>query len=171
MKLKTTYLGILVFLFALGTQLAWSQGRISGNATGKVTLNGQPVKDATVVYTNLQTQREYKTKSDKKGEYTIVGVMYGDYQVEITDRAGNNYKQRTSITGNEDNDRVDAVLGGQAKTIVPGAESSSAAAASNPSTSGKRSRHVAGWKCLVRRFRVRRLIRVTRISSICGSSA
>ena len=49
---------------------------------------GKPLVKARVVYTNTSTGRQYSTKTDKKGEFTIAGLTDGYYQVVITDTGG-----------------------------------------------------------------------------------
>ena len=49
---------------------------------------GKPVAGAQVVYTSLDTGRTYKFKTDKKGEFTAAGVLFGDYQINVTGADG-----------------------------------------------------------------------------------
>ena len=49
---------------------------------------GKPLVKAKVVYTETTTGRSYSAKTDKKGEFAIVGVSDGYYQVVITTASG-----------------------------------------------------------------------------------
>jgi len=49
---------------------------------------GKPLAKAKVVYTEATTGRSYSAKTDKNGEFAIVGVSDGYYQVVITTASG-----------------------------------------------------------------------------------
>ena len=81
---------------------------------------GKPMVGATIQYTNVGqvegiaedpvrtkavegTGRMYKTKSDKKGSFTLMGMEYGVYQIEITAADGNHvYSGKKTIGDNTD---------------------------------------------------------------------
>lgn len=50
---------------------------------GSITRNKEPVADAQVILTNMSTGRQYKTKTDGKGEYVIMGVAVGSYKIVV----------------------------------------------------------------------------------------
>lgn len=65
---------------------------------GKVTNAGAPVANAQIVLTNLSNSRAIKAKADKNGSFAILGVPYGDYEVEVSSSTGEKlYKQKNSI--------------------------------------------------------------------------
>lgn len=49
---------------------------------------GKPLARAKIVYADTNTGRTYSAKTDKKGEFAIVGVNDGYYQVTVTTAAG-----------------------------------------------------------------------------------
>jgi hypothetical protein len=61
--------------------------RAGHKVTGKVTLNGQPVADAKVVFTDGKdagaTANGPTALTDEGGEYTLVGVPPGTYKVVV----------------------------------------------------------------------------------------
>ena len=69
---------------------------------GKVTMEGSPVPNAQVVLTNADTGKTYKTKSEKNGNFSMLGVPYGNYQVEVVgDKGEKLFSEKTSLgTGN-----------------------------------------------------------------------
>ena len=70
-------------LLALCSVTAWGQG-YNGGVRGKVTKNSEPEGKLQVMLTDMGTSHEYKTKTDKNGEFYINGVQLGDtYILEI----------------------------------------------------------------------------------------
>src|SRR6266404_6350787 len=79
---------------------------------------GKPLANAQIKYTNVGavdysqvgaakikdgTGRIYKTKTDKKGEFSLLGVEYGVYQIEITAADGSHaYSGKKNIGDNTD---------------------------------------------------------------------
>ena len=59
----------LVIISALA---AWGQG-YTGGFKGKVQKNYEPVKNLQVIVSDPNTGRQFKTKTDKNGEFTVVG--------------------------------------------------------------------------------------------------
>ena len=65
---------------------------------GKVTMEGSPFPNAQVVLTNADTGKTYKTKSEKSGDFSIMGVPYGNYQVEVIgDKGDKLFSEKTSV--------------------------------------------------------------------------
>src|SRR5690348_3878467 len=71
-----------VVLLALSALNGWSQG-YTGGIKGQVTKNSEPVKGLQVICTDPNTGRQYKTKTDKNGEFTVVGLQPGNYVIEV----------------------------------------------------------------------------------------
>lgn len=67
------------FLVFAGISLAQTTGTIMG----KVTEGGQPIKDALVKIQRKEVKGLYKVKTNKKGEYTYVGLPIGKYDVSV----------------------------------------------------------------------------------------
>lgn len=93
-----------VFLPALFLLLAGFAAIARGQATtarveGKVTLTGNPLSDAQVALISPESGKTYKAKTDKKGEFQLIGVQIGNYAVVINSKAGEClYKNITFIS-------------------------------------------------------------------------
>ena len=87
MKTKLKYMWMVALLCVLGAGAAWSQAT-SGKVQGRVTSGGKPVANAEVVLTNLSNGRTYKMKTDGNGQFSGVGIQFGDYQQEIISANG-----------------------------------------------------------------------------------
>ncbi|HST77112.1 MAG TPA: carboxypeptidase-like regulatory domain-containing protein, partial [Verrucomicrobiae bacterium] len=61
---------------------AWGQG-YTGGFKGKVQKNYEPAKNLQVIVSDPNTGRQFKTKTDKNGEFTVVGLQPGGYVIEI----------------------------------------------------------------------------------------
>ena len=70
-----------VFLFAQNERLAEVKGEV-------MDMRGRPMAGAQVVYTNVANGKTYRTQTDRGGKFDIIGLIPGDYQVEITDPGG-----------------------------------------------------------------------------------
>lgn len=93
------YLILTAALLAFGTVAAWPQATLT-RVSGRVTNAGKPVADAQVVFTNLNTGKTFKGKTDKNGNYQLVGLERTGYQVEVSDSSGEKvYSAKESITG------------------------------------------------------------------------
>lgn len=89
MKREKKIFGLV--LFALVTAVscvpAWSQG-YTGGFKGKVTNNYEPEKNVQVVFSYGDTGKQYRTKTDKTGEYLVAGMQMGPYTLELKDSKG-----------------------------------------------------------------------------------
>lgn len=74
-------------LLAFGSILAWAQG-YTGGVQGVVTQNNQPSPNLQIVLTSNTTSKQYKTKTDKKGEYFLAGVIIDEYVLKVIDANG-----------------------------------------------------------------------------------
>ena len=70
MKTRSMYVILTAALLALSTVVAFPQATLT-RVAGKVTDGGKPVANAQVVFTNLNTGRTFKAKTDKNGNYEI----------------------------------------------------------------------------------------------------
>lgn len=99
MNRKSIYLILTVALLAFVTTVAWPQATLT-RVSGRVTYEGKPVPDAQVVFTNLNTGKTFKGKTDKNGSYQLVGLERTGYQVEVSSATGEKiYSAKESITG------------------------------------------------------------------------
>src|SRR5215469_7438805 len=82
----------LVALLLMGiSHLAQISGRV-------LDRTGKPIANARVVYTNVDTGKAYKFKTDKKGEFSGLGIEQGIYQIEITAKSGESlYRTKRNI--------------------------------------------------------------------------
>ena len=64
-----------------------------------------PLPNAQVVFTNTETGKEFKTKTDKNGEFKMLGVPYGSYEVNVLNDKGEKLSSdKTTLgTGNTTN--------------------------------------------------------------------
>jgi tetratricopeptide (TPR) repeat protein len=101
MKRNAIVLALGALLFAVGFLPARSQ-TVGAQAEGKVTQEGKPLANAPVVFTNTETGKVFKTKTDKAGEFKLLGVPYGTYHVEVLNEKGEKlYSDRHTLgTGN-----------------------------------------------------------------------
>ena len=87
MKRNVIVLALGALLFAVGFLPAHSQS-VGAQAEGKVTQEGSPLPNAQVVFTNTETGKVSKTKTDKAGEFKLLGVPYGSYQIVVLNDKG-----------------------------------------------------------------------------------
>lgn len=87
MKRNAVVLALSTLLFAMGYLPARAQ-TVGAQAEGKVTQEGSPLPNAPVVFTNTETGKVFKTKTDKSGEFRMLGVPYGSYRVEVLNEKG-----------------------------------------------------------------------------------
>ncbi len=97
MKKHSILMVLATMLLALCSLPSQAQtGQVRGKVIGQ---DGQPVAGAQVVYADTQTGRTYKYKTDKKGEYSAIGLQYSNtYEVTITSPSGEQLFHRKNIT-------------------------------------------------------------------------
>jgi tetratricopeptide (TPR) repeat protein len=97
MKTKLTYAAMVTVLFLLGSVTVWSQAT-AGKVKGRVTDGGKPVANANVVLTNLDNGKTYKLTTDKDGQFSGVGILFGNYE-EVVTSGEKGYKVKVQIRG------------------------------------------------------------------------
>jgi tetratricopeptide (TPR) repeat protein len=97
MKTKLTCAAMLTLLLALGATTAWAQAT-AGKIQGRVTDSGKPVANADVVLTNLDNGKVYKMKTDKDGQFSGVGIAFGNYE-EVVTAGEKGYKVKVQVRG------------------------------------------------------------------------
>ncbi|HEV2963479.1 MAG TPA: tetratricopeptide repeat protein [Candidatus Angelobacter sp.] len=97
MKKHSIFMALAAMLFALCSLPSQAQtGQVRGKVIGQ---DGQPVVGAQVVYADTSNGRTYKYKTDKKGEYSAIGVQYSStYEVTITSPSGDSLFHHKGIT-------------------------------------------------------------------------
>jgi len=94
MKRNAIAFAVCLLLAALGAR---SQ-TVGMPVEGKVTQEGKPLPEVQVVLTNVDNGKSYKTKTDKSGAFSLLGVPYGNFQVEVRDEKGEKlFTEKTSI--------------------------------------------------------------------------
>jgi tetratricopeptide (TPR) repeat protein len=87
MKRTVTYTVTLALLFAMaGASAAWAQ--YTATVSGKVTDDDKPLGGVQVIYTNANTGRQFKMKTDKNGAYSAIGVPFDTYNVTVVNASG-----------------------------------------------------------------------------------
>jgi len=100
MKRNVIVLALGALLFAVGFLPAYSQ-TVGAQAEGKVTQEGSPLANAQVVFTGTETGKVFKTKTDKGGEFKLLGVPYGSYRVEVLNDKGEKLFSETTTLGTD----------------------------------------------------------------------
>jgi len=100
MKRNAIVLALGTLLFAVGFLPARSQ-TIGAQAEGKVTQDGSPFPNAPIVFTNTQTGKIYKTKTDKNGEFRMLGVPYGSYEINVLGDKGEKLSSDKTTLGTD----------------------------------------------------------------------
>ena len=87
---KSRCLGPLVAVALMLAFFVGCNNRNLGQVSGTVTLDGEPLADATVLFTPIAGGRPTGGRTDSSGRYTLVydrsgtGAMLGEHAVEIT---------------------------------------------------------------------------------------
>ncbi|HEX4603198.1 MAG TPA: tetratricopeptide repeat protein [Candidatus Angelobacter sp.] len=87
MKRNAIVFALATLLCTAGFLPARSQ-TVGAPTEGKVTQEGKPLPNVQVVLTNVDTGKVNKTKADKSGAFVLLGVPYGNYQVEVIGEKG-----------------------------------------------------------------------------------
>jgi TolA-binding protein len=97
MKKNAIALALAAFLLAALT--AWAQ-TVGVPVEGTVTEEGKPLPNVQVVLTNVDTGRNYKTKTDKNGHFSLLGIPYGNFQVDVLGEKDKKlFTTKTSVGG------------------------------------------------------------------------
>jgi len=100
MKRNVFALALGALLFAVGSLPAGTQ-TVGAQAEGKVTQEGKPLANAPVVFTNTETGKTYKIKTDKNGEFQMLGVPYGSYEVNVLNEKGEKLSSNRTTLGTD----------------------------------------------------------------------
>ncbi len=100
------FAALAILLAAVISLPAWCQA--SAQITGKILDKaGAPLAGALVVFTNTASGRTYKLRTDKNGEFSQVGITFGDYQIEVLSPDGQSlYKGKKSLAEDPDSRRL-----------------------------------------------------------------
>jgi|SRR5579859_243327 len=99
--MKKNQIALVLAAFLL-TALGVRAQTVGVPVEGKVTQEGQPLANAQVVLTNVDNGKPYKTKTDKSGNFSMVGVPRGNFNVEVLGEKGEKlFKQQTTVGGEQ----------------------------------------------------------------------
>jgi len=115
-------MALAAVLFALCSLPSQAQtGQIRGKVIGQ---DGQPVAGAQVVYLDASNGRNYKYKTDKKGEFAAIGVQYSNnYEVTVTSPSGEQlFRHKGIAVGGDPEQNVLAVDLAKNPPPAPGQE-------------------------------------------------
>ncbi|HYL93786.1 MAG TPA: carboxypeptidase regulatory-like domain-containing protein [Alphaproteobacteria bacterium] len=90
-----------VFVVAgmLATLAAWPQ-QVGYPQVGSVVDNdGKPVTNVEIVYTNQDTNRSLKSKTDKNGAFYFAGIPLGDYKMQVIAKGGEVLTEKCASVG------------------------------------------------------------------------
>src|SRR5215831_17125331 len=71
------------------------------------------------VFDKTGTGRVYKAKTNKKGEFTLLGLRYGIYRIEITDASGARVYVARRVIGDNTDSNIDNTLDVDLATAYP----------------------------------------------------
>jgi Carboxypeptidase regulatory-like domain/Tetratricopeptide repeat/TPR repeat len=109
MKRNAVVCVLTVLLLAAGLLPARSQS-VGGTAEGKVMREGTPLPNVQVVLTNTTTTKPYKTKTDKNGEFALLGLPAGNYKIEVFGEKGEKLFTEMTDIGMQGNTSVSNIL-------------------------------------------------------------
>jgi tetratricopeptide (TPR) repeat protein len=90
------FLVILGVMASAAPLLAQLSGGITGKATGE---DGKPLVGYTILIERQGSHGEYKVKTNKRGEYTHIGLPSGDYKVSLQSPEGREVFYMTAHIG------------------------------------------------------------------------
>ncbi len=99
MRIRSIYVLMAVLLLAFGARAGWSQNLT--RVEGKVRNGDKPLADVQVVLTYQDTGKATKLKTDKNGNFSMIGLARGAYTVEVLSASGESlYSQKNKqLTG------------------------------------------------------------------------
>jgi tetratricopeptide (TPR) repeat protein len=100
MKRNAIVLALGALLFAVEFLPARSQ-TVGAQAEGNVTQEGKPLANAPVVGTKTDNGKTFKTKTDKNGEFQMLGVPYGSYEVNVLNAKGEKLSSNRTTLGTD----------------------------------------------------------------------
>jgi tetratricopeptide (TPR) repeat protein len=100
MKRNAFVIALASLWLAIGFSAAYSQ-TVGAQAEGKVTQEGSPLPNAQVVFTNTDTGKIFKTKTDKNGEFRMLGVPYGSYEINVLSDKGEKLSSDRTTLGTD----------------------------------------------------------------------
>jgi TolA-binding protein len=97
--------GLLMLVLVLMSPPAFTQEH-TAMVEGVITDSGKPLPNVQVVVTSLEQGRKFKTKTDGKGGFVLVGLQYGNFKLEVISPSGEVLATRDAIPFVEVNNTV-----------------------------------------------------------------
>ncbi|HYL09622.1 MAG TPA: tetratricopeptide repeat protein [Candidatus Acidoferrales bacterium] len=118
--MKHAILVAFVVLIAVSICAAQSE-ETTTTITGTILdKGGAPFAGAQIIYKSAASGRSYKVKTDKNGEFSLGGIPYDTYQVEIISRDGESvFKQELRVSENPESHHLLVDLSKPAATEQP----------------------------------------------------
>ena len=98
MKRNISILALIAMMVVLGSLAAWPQ-TVAQAIDGKISREGQPLANAQVVLTNTDNGRAFKAKTGKNGDFSMIGVPFGSYEMTIVSESGEELDREPQIVG------------------------------------------------------------------------
>lgn len=122
MKTRTMRVVMTAICLAFAACASWGQVNLT-RVEGKVRDGNKPLADTQVVLTFQDNGKTTKAKTDKNGEFTLLGMTRGAYTLEVFDTSGNVIcrEKNHSIEGAGGSlEKVDLDISGPCKTGAQG---------------------------------------------------
>lgn len=104
MNRKTIYVVMAAMIMAMATA-AWSQ---TATVNGKIKSGDKPVPEAQITFTAVTNGKIYKVKADKSGNFTLLGIVRGDYDMTVSDASGKTiFQQKRTVGAGGDTDTIE----------------------------------------------------------------
>ncbi len=95
---KQVLLATVTLAFCLLAPLLFSQ-QVGAIVNGIVTEEGKPKDKAQVVLLDPNTGRTYKTRTGKDGKFSIAGIQFGNYKVQVLNNKGQVIFSQDQVVG------------------------------------------------------------------------
>jgi tetratricopeptide (TPR) repeat protein len=83
--MRTRLTLLLLFILALGLSVPMAVAQTTGTVKGVCKdVNGNPIAQADVEWTGVESGHTYKLKTNNKGEYFSLGIVPGKYNVKLS---------------------------------------------------------------------------------------
>jgi tetratricopeptide (TPR) repeat protein len=103
--MRTRLTLLLLFILALGLSVPMAVAQTTGTVKGVCKdLNGNPIAQADVEWTGVESGHTYKLKTNNKGEYFSLGIVPGKYNVKLSKDGKELYRLNGIPVGLEETD-------------------------------------------------------------------
>jgi tetratricopeptide (TPR) repeat protein len=103
--MRTRLTLLLLFILALGLSVPMAVAQTTGTVKGVCKdVNGNPIAQADVEWTGVESGHTYKLKTNNKGEYFSLGIVPGKYNVKLSKDGKELYRLNGIPVGLEETD-------------------------------------------------------------------